>query len=427
MGSPDRDPLSAKASTSHPTTDDALLDLVQKQTFGFFWDYAHQPSGMARDRGGEHGCENEALVATGGTGFGIMTMIVATERKWITRGEAIQRLTQILGFLDAADSYHGVFPHYFDGATAQEFSFWQDNAGGDIVETAFLIVGLLCARQYFDGGTEEEKRLRRQIDQLWHRADWRWYTGGKEILIWHWHPQHGWGTRHRIYGWEECLIAYVLAAAAPIYPIAPEASHKGWTAGRTFRNGQEFYGHRLPLGPDFGGPLFFSHFSFLGLDPRGLKDRYADYWEQAVQHTLINYEHCVRNPHGYKGYGPDCWGLTASDGDRGYNCHTPNEDCGVIAPTAALSSFPYTPDLSMRALKHFYFNLGDRIWRKYGFVDAFNETANWYARDHLAIDQGPIIVMIENYRSGLLWRLFMSCPEIQHGLDVLGFEPRPVV
>jgi hypothetical protein len=414
------------ASPSQMLTDDALLDLVQKQSFAYFWDYAHKPSGMAHDRGGEQGSRDEALVATGGTGFGIMATIIAVERHWIGRAEAVRRILQILDFLDGAESYRGVFPHFFNGATGEEFSFWVGNEGGDLVETAFLFAGLLSARQYFTKAKGKEASLRSHIDRLWHRAEWRWFTGGENVLLWHWSPKSGWGNRHAIYGWDECLITYVLAASSPSYPIGPEPYHQGWAAGRTFRNGREFYGHSLPLGPDYGGPLFFSHYSFLGLNPRGLKDRYADYWEQAVQHTLINYEHCVRNPYGYKGYGPDCWGLTASDGDQGYAGHNPNEDRGVIAPTAALSSFPYTPELSMRALKHFYFDLGDRIWGRYGFVDAFNETADWYATDHLAIDQGPIVVMIENYRTGLLWRLFMSCPEVQHGLDLLGFEPRPV-
>jgi hypothetical protein len=168
--------------------------------------------------------------------------------------------------------------------------------------------------------------------------------------------------------------------------------------------------------------LFFAHYSFLGLDARGLKNRHADYWQQNVSHVLINREHCLRNPHGFAGYGADCWGLTASDDPEGYRSHAPDEDRGVISPTAALASFPYTPEHSMRALRHFYDDLGDRIWGEYGFKDAFAPTRDWYAQSYLAIDQGPIIAMIENHRSGLLWRLFMSCPEVQAGLRTLGFQ-----
>ena len=218
------------------------------------------------------------------------------------------------------------------------------------------------------------------------------------VLYWHWSPNNGWSINAEIRGWNECLLTYVLAASAPRYPIDPDVYHRGWAEGRNFKNGREFYGIRLPLGPDYGGPLFFAHYSFLGLDPRGLKDRYADYWMQNVNHALINREHCIRNPHGFKGYGPDCWGLTSSDDHQGYGGHSPERDLGVIAPTAALSSFPYTPEPSMRALRYFHHRLGDRIWGEYGFVDAFSEAHDWYAGSHLAIDQGPIVVMIENYR-----------------------------
>jgi hypothetical protein len=227
---------------------------------------------------------------------------------------------------------------------------------------------------------------------------------------------------HRITGDNECLITYVLAASSSTHGISPDVYHKGWTDSKDFVNGKEYYGIRLPLGMDYGGPLFFTHYSFLGLDPRGLKDKYADYWEQNKNHTLINRQYCIEDPKKFKGYGENCWGLTASDNHLGYGAHSPTEDLGVITPTAALSSFPYTPEYSMKALRHFYEYLGERIWTKYGFADAFNETQLWYADSHLAIDQGPIIVMIENYRTGLLWKLFMKNPEIQTGLRKLGFD-----
>jgi hypothetical protein len=284
-------------------------------------------------------------------------------------------------------------------------------------------MGLLCARQFFDGSDAAESRLRDTIKALWVDVEWDWHTrGGSNALYWHWSPKHAWSMNHEIRGWNECLITYVLAASSPTHPIKPDVYHRGWAAGAGFKNGKEFYGIKLPLGPDYGGPLCFAHYSFLGLDPRGLKDRYADYWEQNVNHTLINREHCIRNPNGFKGYGQHCWGLTASDDQMGYHAHAPDHDIGVIAPTAALSSFPYSPQHSMSALRHFYSGLGNKIWGKYGFVDAFSETLNWYTRSYIGIDQGAIIGMIENYRSGLLWRLFMSCPEIRHGLNLLDFD-----
>ncbi len=365
-------------------------------------------------------------MTTGGTGFGVMAIIVAVARRWIGREQAAERLLAMVQFMYRADSYHGILPHFLHGDTGRTIPFSRKDDGGDVVETAFLLAGLLCARQYFDRDDDPENRLRARINQLWEEAEWNWHTrAGSSVLYWHWSPNHGWSMNAEIRGWNECLLAYVLAASAPRYPIDPDVYHRGWAESRNFKNGREFYGIRLPLGPDYGGPLFFAHFSFLGLDPRGLKDRYADYWEQNVNHALINREYCIRNPQGFKGYGPDCWGVTSSDDHQGYHGHAPDRDLGVIAPTAALSSFPYTPEHSMRALRYFYHKLGDRIWGEYGFVDAFSQHYDWYAQSYLAIDQGPIVAMIENYRSGLLWDLFMSCPEIQNGLRRLSFN-RPV-
>lgn len=404
-------------------SDEQLLELVQKQTFRYFWDFGHPVSGMSRERSNKSFDYGDEVVTTGGTGFGVMAIIVAAERKWITREAAAQRLLKIVDFLRKADSYHGVFPHWLNGNTGKTIPFSRKDDGGDLVETSFLFQGLLCARQYFSNDTPTETELRNKINWTWNETEWNWYTqGGRNVLYWHWSPNNGWSMNHEIKGWNECLITYVLAASSPRYAISPEVYHQGWVNNIYFRNDRTFYDIKLPLGFDYGGPLFFSHYSFLGLNPHGLKDRYADYWEQNLHHTLINREHCVRNPKGFKGYGANCWGLTASDTYDGYNAHSPENDWGTITPTAALSAFPYTPEYSMQALKHFYYDLGDKIWTEYGFTDAFNETKQWYASSHLAIDQGPIVVMIENYRTGLLWKLFMSCPEIKEGLKKLDFE-----
>ncbi|MGO8843159.1 MAG: glucoamylase family protein, partial [Methyloceanibacter sp.] len=310
--------------------DEALLDSVQRHSFGYLWDFAHRPSGMARDRGRSDGTVENDLLAVGGTGFGIMAMIVAVERGWILRQAAVDRLVTMLAYLDQAESYHGVFPHFLDGATGKEVSFWADNAGGDIVETSYLVAGFLSARQYFAAENRSEADLRERIARLWENVNWNWHAQDKSALYWHWVPTQK-ALKQRIEGWNECLITYVLAASSPTHPISAGVYHEGWAKGADFKNGKDYYGIKLPLGPEFGGPLFFAHFSFLGLDPRGLQDRYADYWEQNLHHCLINYEHCVRNPNGFKGYGPDCWGLTSSEGDSGYRPHSPIEDDGVIA------------------------------------------------------------------------------------------------
>lgn len=405
-------------------SDSALLDLVQKQTFRYFWDFAHPVSGLARERSNSNFGYGHETVTTGGTGFGIMGVIVAVERKWIGRDTAAKFMLKMVNFLLKAESYHGVFPHWMDGATGKTIPFSRKDDGADLVESSYLFQGLLCARQYFNEDNRTERELRNRINWMWPDIEWNWFTQGQEVLYWHWSPNNGWAMNFPVRGFNECLIMYILAASSPNekYQVPSSVYHRGWAQSDFFKNGKEYYGIKLPLGFDYGGPLFFSQYSFLGLDPRGLKDRYADYWEQNLNHTLINREHCIRNPNKFKGYGENCWGLTASDTYNGYAAHSPAEDLGTISPTAALSAFPYTPAYSMKALKHFYYDLGDKIWSEYGFVDAFNETKNWVAQSHLAIDQGPIVAMIENYRTGLLWSLFMSCPEVQMGLKKLGFE-----
>jgi hypothetical protein len=403
-------------------SDTALLELVQKQTFRYFWDFAHPVSGLSRERSNVAFNYGGEVVTSGGSGFGVMAIIVAADRGWITRDTAVKHLLKMVRFLWNANAYHGVFPHWLDGATGKTIPFSRRDDGGDLVETAYLLQGLLCARQYFNGDNPMERQLRDRINWIWGETEWNWYTKGEDVLYWHWSPNYGWAMNHQIKGYNECLITYILAASAERYPVSANVYHRGWAQSNFFKNGKTFYGTTLPLGFDYGGPLFFSHYSFLGLDPRGLKDQYADYWEQNRNHTLINRAYSIENPKKYKGYGEHAWGLTASDSWVGYAAHSPTEDLGVISPTAALSAFPYTPEYSMQALKHFYFNLGDRLWSEYGFIDAYSESKNWYASSHLAIDQGPIIVMIENHRTGLLWKLFMSCPEIQAGLKKLGFE-----
>ena len=399
--------------------DDQLLTLVQKQTFRYFWEFGHPYSGMARERS-----TSGDIVTTGGTGFGVMAIIVASERGFITRQQALERVRRITSFLkDECTSYHGAFSHWINGATGETKPFGDKDNGADLVETSLLFQGLLCARSYFDGDSQEEINLRSDITRLWEAIDWNWFRkDGEDVLYWHWSPDFGFEKNLAIRGWNECLISYVLAASSPAHAIDKKIYDSGWARNGAFKNGKSFYGITLPLGTDNGGPLFLSQYSFIGLNPHRLSDRYADYWEQNRNHTLINYNHCKANPNGYTGYGDDCWGLTASDGNKGYSAHSPGNDRGVIAPTAALSAFPYTPDESMKALHFFYYKMGDKLWKEYGFIDAFNLTAGWYDNQFIAIDQGPIICMIENYRTGLLWNLFMSIPDIQNGLQKLGFR-----
>jgi hypothetical protein len=414
------DILSPAALAALP--DDALLEAVQRQTFRFFWECSHPHSGLARDRCKTTPGAADDLVATGGSGFGVMAMIVAAERGWVTRPAALERLGRMLDVLVKATCYHGVFPHFMNGLTGATIPFTRKDDGADLVESSFLLMGLLCARQYFDRDTPEESRVRGLINYMWNDVEWDWYTrGGRHALSWHWSPNNGWALDLDIRGWNECLIAYVLAASAPRYPIDPSVYHLGFAQGRNFLNGKPYYDIPLPLGAPFGGPLFISQYSFCAIDPRGLKDRYADYWQQNVAHVRINHAHCVRNPQDWPGYGESCWGLTSSDGPDGYETHAPDADNGTISPTAAISSMPFAPREALGAIRHFLTVHGDKVWGRCGFVDAFCEARNWYADTYLAIDQGPIILMIENYRTGLLWKLFMQVPEVQSGLRALNF------
>jgi len=402
--------------------DDALLDALQRRTFRFFWEGAEPVSGLARDRNRQSADAGNALAAVGGSGFGVMAMIAAVERGFVTRAAFLERLARMLAALERAARHHGVFPHFLDGVSGATIPFGPRDDGGDLVETSFLMMGLLAARQYLD--RPQEAALRARITGLWEAVEWDWHVQpGQDVLTWHWSAKHGFAMNHAIRGWNECLITYVLAAASPTHAIAPGIYEKGFCAGPDFRNGASYYGVRLPLGPALGGPLFFSHYSFCGLDPRGLRDSHADYWEQNVAQARINIAHCVANPGGFAGYGPSCWGLTASDDPGGYDAHAPGNDNGTISPTAALSSFAYAPQEAFAALRCFLAVHGDRLWGRYGFTDAFNPTRGWFADTFLAIDQGPIVVMAENYRSGLLWRLFMAIPEVRAGLARLGFGP----
>ncbi|HUN91026.1 MAG TPA: glucoamylase family protein [Burkholderiaceae bacterium] len=422
MAPADEHPASRRAAHIAALPDDELIEAIQRQTFAYFWDGAHPASALALDRRHRDADPPDHKAATGGSGFGVMALIVAVERGWVTREAALQRLDRMLDLLLRATCYHGAFPHFLDGATGATIPFYRKDDGGDLVETSFLCMGLLCARQYFDRDTPAERAVRGRISLLWEEVEWDWYTReGRRTLYWHWSPNNGWVMDHEIRGWNECLVTYVLAASSPRYPVDPLVYHRGYAGGRDFLNGKSYYGIELPLGMPFGGPLFFAHYSFCGLDPRGLKDRYADYGDLNLRHVRIHQAHALANPGGFRGYGEGCWGLTASDDPDGYAAHAPDHDNGTISPTAALASMPYAPRESLRAARHFLATHGERAWGRYGFVDAFNEQRGWFADTYLAVDQGPIVAMIENHRSGLLWRLFMSIPEIQAGLRRLGF------
>ena len=425
-----KDEKPAPASASKTISDSALLDIVEKQTFQYFYDGAEPVSGMGRERIHEDNDypENDQMIVTsGGSGFGVMAILAAIHRNFIGRDQGRAQLEKIVHFLETADRFHGAWSHWLNGETGKVKPFGKKDNGGDLVETSYMIQGLLCARQFFKDGNNKEKELANRIDKLWKEVEYDWYRNGKNVLYWHWSPNYNWEMNFPVHGYNECLILYVLAASSPTHGVPAEVYHQGWAENGKIKGDESYGGYTLHLrhqgDPPHGGPLFWAHYSYLGLDPRGLKDQYADYWEENKNQTLINRQWCIDNPKKFKGYGSENWGLTASYSVKGYAAHAPDErnDLGVISPTAALSSLPYAPEYSLQAVRHWYSDEKDKIWGRYGFYDAFSETDNWYPKRYLAIDQGPIVVMIENYRSALLWNLFMSCPEVQNGLKKLGF------
>ncbi|MCU0711446.1 MAG: hypothetical protein MUC43_05270 [Pirellula sp.] len=410
-------------------SDEELLTITQQKAFDYFWTGAEPNSGWARER--IHLDEPEldtTLVTSGGTGFGIMAILVGVERNFVSREAAVERLEKIVDFAERSDRYHGIWPHWLLGDTGKVKPFSPDDDGADLVESSFLAQGLICVRQYFAKGSPREQKLAQRADDLWRAMDWDFFRGAnrENVLFWHWSPRVGWKMNFRIRGYNECLITYVLAASSPTHPIPSEVYHQGWAESGAIQETRTYLGETLTLRhqgvKESCGPLFWSHYSFLGLDPRGLSDRYADYWAEGKSHVRMIHQHCVKNPNAFKGYSEDCWGLTASYSINFYNAHSPENDNGTISPTAALSSFPYEPELCMKALRHFHDKLGNRLIGKYGFYDAFNLDKEWFPPHYLAIDQGPIVVMMENHRTGLLWRLFMSAEEVQNGLERLEFK-----
>jgi hypothetical protein len=408
------------AGTTRTMTDEDFLDMVQEYTFRYFWDFGHPVSGLARERN-----TSGETVTMGGSGFGVMAILVGIERGYISWEAGLDRLLKIVLFLENADRFHGVFPHWMNGTTGEVRPFSSLDNGGDIVETAFLFEGLLTVREYFSGNTANEVVLRQKITNMWEEIQWDWYRNNQDVIYWHWSPNHDFAISLPVRGWNETMMVYILGLASPTNSVPASLYETGW-AGGNYVNGFSIYGHQLFVGSVTGGPLFFAHYSFIGFDPRFIKDQYANYFIHNRNHTLVNRAYCIDNPQNHTGYSDICWGLTASDDPLvGYLAHeaTPNRDNGTITPTAALSSMPYTPQESIEALKHFYRDHGERLWGPMGFYDAFNLNQDWFAESYLAIDQGPIICMIENYRSQLLWNNFMKNPEINVALDKMDFEP----
>ena len=425
--------MSVEVSTlTRQMIDSEFLDMTQRAAFRYFWDWGDPISGIARERYEPN--ENDITNTSGGGGFGVMAIIVGIERGFITRDEGVERVKKIVDFLaNKIEKFHGAFPHWFNGTTGKVIPFGTGQNGADIVETSFMIQGLLTARQYFNGSTSNEVFIRNTITQLWLAIDWDFFRNGSTGLYWNWSPTNGFnipnGGTFLFHGWSETMITYLLAAASPTHPILETYYRSGWgNNGAIKYAGLPKYGYQLYVGTNYGGPLFWTHYSYLGFDPRGKRDLYANYFVNNYNQTMINRAYCIENPKGYAGYNNFSWGLTASYSIPGvnYQAHQPGlDDNGTIAPTAAISSMPYfiyeNQNHSLDVIKYFYRTYRDQLWRDFGFTDAFNLGKLWFCDSYLAIDQGPIICMIENYRSQLLWNLFMSNQEIKDVLPKLTF------
>lgn len=414
-------------------TEQELLEKVQRDVLKYFWDFAESNSYLARER---YHTNNPGLdantISTGGSGFGLMTILAGIENGFIPRAQAVSRLSIALEFLKNADRFHGAWPHWINGKNGKAIPFSNKDDGGDLVETAFLCQGLICVREYFKkSNVPEEKKLAETADQLWKDVEWNWFTQGQNVLYWHWSPNYDFQINHKIQGYDETLITYVLAAASPTHPIDKDVYTQGWLRGGAITSHAKQYD--IPLlakhngAENNVGPMFFSQYSFIGLNPNGLSDDYLNYQEVTTNHAKIMYQYCIDNPKNWRGYGTDNWGLTASysrnsDGSLGYAAHQPTHDLGIISPTAALSSMPYLPEKSMRVLQFLYNKHEVQYVGIAGPYDAYSVHYNWVAPNYLAIDQGPIIPMIENYKTKMFWKLFMNAPEIQSGLIKLGFH-----
>lgn len=424
-------PSNVASASTREFSDDELLTMLQEACFSYYWDGADPNSGMAR----ENTPGDKRMVATGASGFGIAALIVGVDRGFITRDQAVARLAKIVGFLERADRYHGAWSHYMNGDTGKTMPvFGMFDNGGDLVETSFLMQGLLTARQYFHGQNQSEQNLYRRITRLWESVEWDWYrqTANSDFLYWHWSPQWSWQIQHPLIGFNEVMITYLLAIASPTHGVPADMYYSGWagqsqraleyragwsgsTDGDHYGNEHTYYGIKLDVGVGTGGPLFFTQYSYLGFDPHSLRDRYtSSYFENNRNIALISRAYSMANPKKFPGYGSNAWGLTAGDGPDGYVPHAPDDtnDKGTLMPTGALSSFPYTPEASMAAFKHYYRDLGAQLWNIYGPRDGYNPAENWISPIYMGLSQAPITVMIENYRTGLVWKQFMSNPEI---------------
>ncbi|RCR71009.1 Tat pathway signal protein [Larkinella punicea] len=411
-----------------------FLDSLQRETFLYFWELGDNPNGLIPDR-----YPSPSFASIAATGFGLTAYLVGVERGYVSRHQAAERTLRTLRFFNnapqstnekTATGYRGFFYHFLDMKTGLRFKQVELSS----IDTALLLAGMLSSQTYFNKNNVVEKEIRMLVDRIYRRVDWTWMQARKPLVSMGWHPESGF-IQSDWKGYNEAMILYVLALASPTYPIGPEA----WTAWTATYEWKEFkdYAHI-----NFE-PLFGHQYSHIWIDFRSIKDSYMrqrgiDYFENSHRATLANRAYCIENPGGFVGYETDLWGLTASDGPKdtlingrqffSYRARgaaaTQIVDDGTIAPTAAGGSMPFTPEESIRALQLMKYRYGKKIYGSYGFKDAYNLSypGQWFDKDYLGIDSGPILLMTENYRTNQIWNLMMRNTIIRRGLLRAGFR-----
>lgn len=406
-------------------SDAEFLEYLQRACFGFFWYEANPTNGLIRDRSTVSSPCSIAAV-----GFGLTAIAVGIDHGWITRAQGRERVRQTLQTFwekpqgtnaGGVIGHRGWFYHFLDMTTATRT--WTCELSS--IDTALLLAGVLYARQYFTNAEPDEAAIRALADALVNRVDWDWMRNGQDALSMGWKPESGF-LGSRWVGYNEAMILYLLGLGAATNPLPP-TSWTAWTSSYQWRTN---YGQRYVPFP----PLFGHQYSHCWVDFRHVADTYmrgkeSTYFANSRRATLAQRAYCIANPGGFAGYGSNVWGLTACDGPGtgGYAGYTargappPQNDDGTIAPTAVGGSVPFAPEVCVPTLRHFYERSRTNLWTGYGFRDAFNLTAGWWDPDVLGIDQGPIVLMIENHRTQRVWKRFTPAPEIQRGLARAGF------
>ena len=403
-------------------SDDEFLEYVQQTSFDYFWYLANPSNGLVPDRS-----TTTSPCSIAAVGFGLTAIGIGIDHGWISRTRGVARvLTTLNTFLNGPQGsntsgtigHKGWFYHFLEMNTALRSSSSELSS----IDTALLLAGILYSKQYFDGTNTDEISIRTMADAIFSRVDWNWMAQGTNVVSMGWFPTSGFIPNNWI-GYNEALLLYCLGLGTATNPL-PASAWNRWTSGYIWATN---YGQAFIPFP----PLFGHQYSHCWIDFRHTADAYMNshdstYFQNSRRATLAQRAYCVANPLGRVGYSSNVWGLTACDGPAGYAAHgappTENDD-GTIAPTAAGGSIAFAPEYSLPTLRYFYTQYRPRIWTGYGFRDAFNLGAQWYGSDELGIDQGPMVIMIENHRNQRVWRLFMRNAEIQRGLQRAGFVP----